>query len=129
MNTAGASISLQDEFEGVIQAIHSGKKLTCFGKSSKGEQCGNRLSISTRATLAKLFENIVELLKDAGSGVETLLEEASSLVMCVRFHQGEAAAKFEEWTKRIPARNFKLPYSGGNVEVSSSKLRYMVRLT
>ncbi len=127
METAGASISLQGELEGLIQAIHRGKRLTCFYKSIKGEQCGNPLSKTTHEKLAILLEDIIKLLKNDGKGVETLLEGASSLVMCVGVHQNKAATKFKEWSEKIPLRNCKLAHGGGNVEVSSSTLKYTVR--
>lgn len=117
MVTADSLISLQDEFEGLIQVICRDKKLTCFLQSKK---CNYPLSKATLERLAELLTNIVELLKDDGQNVEVLLKEASSLVMCIRRHQDQGVLIFKEWIERIPAKNFTLAQGGGNLQVSSS---------
>ncbi|KAH6661903.1 hypothetical protein B0J14DRAFT_312543 [Halenospora varia] len=119
METAGALISLQGEIGCLIQAIHRGEKFTCFGKSINGNQCGNKLGRPTHKILAILLEDIIELLQNAGKGVETLLKESSSLVMCT-VHQSQATEKFKEWSERIPARISTLAYDRVHVEKISS---------
>jgi hypothetical protein len=117
---AGGPMSLQSEFEGSIQAIHRDGKLHCFHILSNGNQCGNKLGKATRTKLTILFKEIIELLENGSKNdVETLLKEASLLVMCLGQHRDKAGAKFEEWSIKIPARRCK-PGNGGNtVEVSS----------
>jgi len=122
--TADGPMSLQREFECSIQAINRGEKLRCFHKLIKGKQCGNKLSKATLTKLVILFKEIIELLKNGSKQVEMLLKDASLLVMCVRRHRDEAAAKFEEWSMNIPARSCRLANSGSNVEVSTSTLNH-----
>ncbi len=123
METVGASISLKSELKGLIQAIHRDKRLTCSGKTPQEKRCGRPLNKSTREKLVRLVEDILELLKNNGEGVETLLEKVSLLVMCVPYHQDQAAAKFKEWLGRLLTRNHKLADGEARAEVSSLRLR------
>lgn len=127
--TRGSPTSLQGELEGWMQAIHRGEKLRCFHKPTSGKRCGNTLSKPTLTRLAMLFKEIVELLEDGSKDVETLLGEASSLVMCRRRHQNEAAVKFKEWSVIIAVRGHKRESGGGNVEVSASTLEHVISST
>lgn len=123
METPSAFISLQDELEDLIQAIARGERFTCFGinikGAHKGEQCDNPISEASHSRLAILFQEIIELLNDSGNSVETKLEEASLLVMCVRRHRDQSSAKFNEWLGRIAPRDDELAHGGGGVSNST----------
>jgi hypothetical protein len=98
METAGASNPLQIKLEGFLRTINLDGKFTCLEISNKtGKRCGRTRSKATREEFAVLLMRIVELLKEDGKGVEALLVEASSLVMCFPCHQDQAATKFKEW--------------------------------
>jgi hypothetical protein len=122
METTLVSMSLEEELQALQKALSSGSTFTCHGKPTKGTQCGNPLSKPTKTKLDALIRRIIELLKNAGEGIEKLLEELSSLVMCVRYHQGQAPDKCNAWVKRIPvSKCTDLQEEGGKSHVSFSK--------
>lgn len=102
METALVSISLEEELQALRKTLSSGSTFTCHGKSLTGIQCGNQLSKLTKTKLDTLIQHVIELLKNAGEGIEKSLEELSSLLMCVRAHRYQAPDKCKAWVKRIP---------------------------
>lgn len=124
MEVSRSSISLKDELEGLIQTKDCGKIITCFGKPVKGGQCRKPLSRATHTNLTITLKTIIEHFEEADYGIEASLEKATLLAMC-RYHKGQAAAKFKQWSDRTLARTSKLAHGGGNVEVSST-LKHIV---
>ena len=96
-----APISLQDELEAILQAIDLKTRFNCHGKKRIREKttdipCSCPLGPSSKASLAALIRNIIELLQTAGQGVEQALKKASSLICC-RYHQDQAPDKCKAW--------------------------------
>lgn len=84
--------------------------------------CRNSLSKVTMEELNTLIPTLINLLKKAGDGIEALLHKISSLVMCKRYHQGQAAGKCKTWIERLPTRDSRLSEGGENAEVSDPKI-------
>jgi hypothetical protein len=123
METSVASILLQDELEAWIATIKAGEKFRCFGQPKTGGECRNPISISRKTRLAVIFQQVVERLQDDDLGVEDLLEEASSLVMCVRYHQDQAPKMLLKWSKRIPSEILEVVPERPSTPVSPSTTR------
>ena len=101
MATAAIFIPLEDELEAILQAIAPKKRFNCHGKKRVREKitdepCSYPLGPSSKANLAALIRNIIELLQTAGGGVEKSLKKASFLICC-RYHQDQAPDKFKAW--------------------------------
>lgn len=108
MATVAATGCLLSEFESLLQVLRSEQQITCYGTTQKKKRCTRWLAKDTSSKLKILVSDLVDLLKDNGDGIESLLEKIASLVMCKRFHQDQAVTKREEWTKNLPSRDSEL---------------------
>lgn len=120
--TVAPKLSLLGEFQSLLKLITDGDPLTCHSRTQKNERCKSRVGRVAKKRLLALSSDVIECLKNGLDGIEVLLQEASSLVMCIANHQLQAIAKYENWMGMIPLTTDGSSLDDAETKVSISKL-------
>jgi len=120
MTNVIASGSLQFELQSLLAPVAGDQQLRCHGTSKGGAKCKIRLGKRTKKRLQKLISSILRMV-EAGESVEEEVEELSSLILCIKWHQGQANSKYKLWMERIKISKLQISQEGKVTKVSVSK--------
>lgn len=124
--TVAPKLSLLEEFQSLLKLITDDDPLTCHGRTRKNERCKSRVSRAAKKRLLALSFDVIECLKNGRDGIEVLLQEASSLAMCIKNHQLQAVDKYETWMGMIPLTTDDSSLDDAETKVSISKLKRII---
>jgi hypothetical protein len=124
--TVSPKPSLLEEFQSLLKLIKNDHPLTCHGRTKKNERCKSRVGKGAKKRLSALCFDVAECLKNGCEGIEVLLQEASSLAMCIRMHQLQATDKYKTWMAMVPLTTDKPPLDDTETKVSISKLKCII---
>lgn len=84
-----------------IQNPEQGDILRCHGLNKDRSSCRNHVLKALSSEIASIVRNLANSWHRSPSTL-TLLGDLSKLVMCRRFHQGQASSKCSEWESKLP---------------------------
>jgi hypothetical protein len=80
--------------------IEDARMHLCQGMDSKGVRCTNSISTENRESASAIID-VVTNCRDSSPATRDNLMVVAELLMCQKYHQGQATEKAESWFKRI----------------------------